>query len=97
MRILIIEDEPKTAAYLQKGLSENGFTVQVCSDGEDGLHQALTTENGLIVLDVMLPTRNGWSIIAALRRAGLAPPVLFLTARDAVEDRVKGLELGADD
>ncbi len=97
MHALIIEDEPKTAAYLRQGLSENGFVVQVCKDGEDGLHQALTTDNDLIVLDVMLPKRDGWSVLSALRKAGNQTPVLFLTARDQVQDRVRGLEIGADD
>lgn len=97
MRALVIEDELKTAAYLRQGLSENGFVVEVCRDGEDGLHQALTIENDLIILDVMLPKRDGWSILAALRKAGKQTPVLFLTARDQVHDRVRGLELGADD
>ena len=97
MRALVIEDEPKTAAYLRQGLSENGFVVEVCSDGEDGLHSALTTENDVIILDVMLRGLDGWSILAALRKAGRQTPVLFLTARDAVHDKVKGLELGADD
>jgi two-component system copper resistance phosphate regulon response regulator CusR len=97
VRVLIIEDELKTAAYLRQGLSENGFTTEVCSNGEDGLHQALTVENDLIILDVMLPRRDGWSVLAALRKAGKQIPVLFLTARDTVYDKVKGLELGADD
>ncbi|MBI5386902.1 MAG: heavy metal response regulator transcription factor [Verrucomicrobia bacterium] len=97
MRILIVEDERKTAAYLQKGLSESGFVVDVAHRGDDGLHLALTQEYDVIVLDVMLPARDGWSVLAALRQAGRPTPVLFLTARDAVPDRVKGLELGADD
>ena len=97
MRALVIEDEAKTAAYLRQGLSENGFIVEVCARGDDGLHQALTVENDLIILDVMLPENDGWSILAALRKAGKQTPVLFLTARDAVHDKVKGLELGADD
>lgn len=97
MRVLVIEDELKTAAYLRKGLSENGFTVEVCTDGEDGLHQALAVESDLLILDVMLPKRDGWSILTALRQAGKQTPVLFLTARDLVHDKVKGLELGADD
>jgi len=97
MRVLVIEDESKTAAYLKKGLSENGFAVDVCADGEDGLHQALTTESDLIILDVMLPKRDGWSVLAELRKSGKQTPVLFLTARDTVYDKVKGLELGADD
>lgn len=97
MRILIIEDEKKTAAYLQKGLTEQGFIVDVGPDGETGLLLADTIEYDLIVLDVMMPLRDGWSVLQALRGSGKLTPVLFLTARDSVEDRVKGLELGADD
>ena len=97
MRILIVEDERKTAKYLQKGLSESGFVVDHADRGDDGLHLALTQDYDLIVLDVMLPERDGWSVLTAIRQAGRQTPVLFLTARDAVPDRVKGLELGADD
>src|SRR5499433_3807831 len=97
MKVLIIEDERKTAAYLRKGLTENGFVVDVAADGAGGLAQASTGAFDLIVLDVMLPGQDGWSVLGALRQAGVQTPVLFLTARDAVEDRVKGLDLGADD
>jgi two-component system, OmpR family, copper resistance phosphate regulon response regulator CusR len=97
MRILVIEDELKTAAYLRQGLTESGFTVEVCTSGDEGQNQALATENDLIILDVMLPKRDGWAILGALRKAGKQTPVLFLTARDTVPDKVKGLELGADD
>lgn len=97
MRILIVEDEKKTAAYLRKGLSESGFIVDVADQGEDGLHLALTGEYDLIILDVMLPEFDGWSIIKQVRESGKLTPVLFLSARDSVADRVKGLELGADD
>ena len=97
MKVLIVEDEPKTAAYLKRGLEENGFVADVAENGEDGSHLAQTPSYDLIILDVMLPGRDGWSIIADLRRKAVATPVLFLTARDAVQDRVKGLELGADD
>jgi two-component system, OmpR family, copper resistance phosphate regulon response regulator CusR len=97
MKILIVEDERKTAAYLKRGLEENGFAVDIADNGEDGAHLAGTGSHDLIILDVMLPVRDGWSIVADLRRLGVATPVLFLTARDAVHDRVKGLELGADD
>jgi two-component system copper resistance phosphate regulon response regulator CusR len=97
MKILLIEDEKKTAAYLRKGLTENGLAVDVAGDGDQGLQLALAGAYGLIILDVMLPQRDGWSVLAELRRAGRTTPVLFLTARDAVRDRVKGLELGADD
>jgi two-component system, OmpR family, copper resistance phosphate regulon response regulator CusR len=97
MRILVIEDERKTAAYLRKGLSENGFQVDIAYEGEDGLSFALAGEHDFIVLDVMMPGRNGWSILSELRRAGKKTPILFLTARDTIQDRVKGLESGADD
>lgn len=97
MRILIVEDETKTANYLKKGLVEHGFTVDVAQDGEDGLHLARSETYELIVLDVMLPKRSGWSIIEELRATGNDVPVIFLSARDAVHDRVHGLELGADD
>jgi two-component system copper resistance phosphate regulon response regulator CusR len=97
MRILIVEDEKKTTAYLKKGLSENGFIVDVAEQGELGLRLARTANYDLVILDIMLPKRDGWSIITELRRNGKVTPVLFLTARDSVHDRVKGLELGADD
>jgi two-component system copper resistance phosphate regulon response regulator CusR len=97
MRILIIEDEKKARDYLKKGLSENGFVVDSTEDGESGLHLARTGNYDLIILDVMLPGRDGWSVIGDLRRSGKDTPTLFLTARDAVADRVKGFELGADD
>jgi two-component system copper resistance phosphate regulon response regulator CusR len=97
MRILVVEDEPKTGNYLKQGLTEASFVVDLMRDGEDGLHAATTGEYDLIVLDVMLPGRDGWSVLHALRAAGNNVPVLFLTARDQVDDRVKGLELGADD
>lgn len=97
MHILIIEDEKKTAAYLQKGLTEQGFTVDVSNDGAEGLLLASTVDYDLIILDVMMPLRDGWSVLQELRQSGKLTPVLFLTARDSVDDRVKGLELGADD
>ncbi|OZB44686.1 MAG: DNA-binding response regulator [Thiomonas sp. 15-66-11] len=96
MRILIVEDEAKTAAYLRKGLGENGFVADVAARGDVGLHLALTQDYDLIVLDAMLPARDGWSVLQALR-AQRQTPVLMLTARDGVADRVRGLELGADD
>ena len=94
---MVVEDECKSAAYLKKGLGEQGFVVDVAQDGEDGLHLAMAGQYDLIILDVMLPKRDGWQVVRELRAAGRQTPVLFLTARDAVEDRVKGLELGADD
>jgi two-component system copper resistance phosphate regulon response regulator CusR len=97
MKILVVEDEPKTAAYLRKGLEENGFAVEVADNGADGLLSTTIGDYALIVLDVVLPRVDGWSILRALRGAGKQTPVLFLTARDSVPDRVKGLELGADD
>jgi len=97
MKLLIVEDEPKTAAYLRKGLTESGFSVQVAADGDEGLLLAREGSFDLAILDVMLPGRDGWSVLQALRKEGRELPVLFLTARDAVQDRVKGLELGADD
>ena len=97
MRILVVEDEGKTAAYLRRGLEENGFVVDVASRGDDGLHLARAVAYDVVILDVMLPGLDGWSVVAAVRQDGRQTPVLFLTARDAVDDRVKGLELGADD
>lgn len=97
MRILIIEDEKKTSGYLRKGLAEQGLMVDVAADGEDGLDLALTEDYDLLILDIMLPGRDGWSILTEVRRCGKQTPVIFLTARDQVPDRVRGLELGADD
>jgi two-component system copper resistance phosphate regulon response regulator CusR len=97
VKILIIEDEPKTGDYLRQGLREAGFVVDLVSNGEDGLHHALEGEHDLVILDVMLPGMDGWQVLRNLRSHGRLTPVLFLTARDQVEDRVKGLELGADD
>src|SRR3984957_13742575 len=97
MRILIIEDEEKSAAFLRKGMTESGFITDVAEDGEDGLFKALNLDYDLVVLDAMLPRRDGWSVLTEMRQQHKSMPVLFLTARDAVTDRVKGLELGADD
>jgi len=97
MRLLIVEDEKRTAEYLRKGLSENGYVVDTANDGDAGLVMALTGTYDLLVLDVNLPGRDGWTILQEARRQGLRVPVLFLTARDLVQDRVKGLSMGADD
>ncbi|MGH8094908.1 MAG: heavy metal response regulator transcription factor [Chthoniobacterales bacterium] len=97
MHILIVEDERKIAAFIRRGLTENGFVVDVADDGEQGLEYALARKMDLIILDVALPKRDGWSLMTELRDAGLQTPVLFLTARDSVPDRVKGFDLGADD
>jgi two-component system copper resistance phosphate regulon response regulator CusR len=96
MRILVIEDELKTAAYLKKGLEESGYAVDVANDGPQGLILAQEEEYDVIVLDVMLPGMDGWTVVKTLRSTRTTP-VLFLTARDDVDDRVRGLELGADD
>ena len=97
LHILIAEDEAKTSAYLVKGLTENGFTVDTAADGRMALRLAQAHVYDAVVLDVMLPVLDGWSVVQALRAAGSRIPVLFLTARDRVEDRVRGLELGGDD
>ncbi|MEA3120304.1 MAG: two-component system, OmpR family, copper resistance phosphate regulon response regulator CusR [Paraburkholderia sp.] len=96
MRILVIEDEQKTGSYLKKGLQESGYSVDVVTDGAEGLLLAQEEHYDVIVLDVMLPSMDGWAVLKALRQTR-ATPVLFLTARDDVSDRVRGLELGADD
>ena len=97
MKILIVEDEPKTGDYLKQGLTEAGFVADLSRDGWEGLEWAKAGQYELAILDVMLPGLTGWQVLEGMRRAGLDTPVLFLTARDQVEDRVKGLELGADD
>ena len=97
MRILLIEDEKKTAAFIRKGLEEEGYAVDVARDGEAGLQLALAAQFDLFLIDVMLPKKDGWTVVEELRGKGVHTPILFLTARDSVPDRVKGLELGADD
>jgi two-component system copper resistance phosphate regulon response regulator CusR len=97
MKILIIEDEIKTGEYLLKGLKEAGFICDHSLNGVDGLYKATSESFDLIVLDVMLPNLNGWQVLTTLRASKIDTPVIMLTAKDQVEDRVKGLELGADD
>ncbi|MDH4653886.1 heavy metal response regulator transcription factor [Pseudomonas sp. JS3066] len=97
MKLLVAEDEPKTGTYLQQGLSEAGFNVDRVMAGTDALQHALSESYDLLILDVMMPGLDGWEVLRLVRAAGKDMPVLFLTARDGVEDRVKGLELGADD
>ena len=97
MRILLVEDEEKTVAFLAKGLCEAGYNVEAARDGEVGLTLARSQRFNLLIIDIMLPKKDGWQLVAALRRERVRTPVLFLTARDSVRDRVKGLELGADD
>lgn len=97
MRILLIEDQKKMVAFLEKGLREAGYEVEVAFDGEAGLELALRRRFDLLMVDVMLPEKDGWAVVEEVRAGGVQTPILFLTARDAVPDRVKGLELGADD
>jgi two-component system copper resistance phosphate regulon response regulator CusR len=97
MKILIVEDETKTAKFLKKGLSEAGYVVDVAADGMQGLHLALEFYIDLIILDVMIPALDGWEVLTRLRKSGRQTLVLFLTARDTVHERVRGFELGADD
>jgi two-component system copper resistance phosphate regulon response regulator CusR len=97
MKILVIEDESKTAKFLKKGLSEAGFVVDVAGDGVEGLYLAQEVDFELLILDVMLPGLDGWQVLTRLRQAGRRAPVLLLTARDAVHERVRGFELGGDD
>ncbi|MHB1564962.1 MAG: heavy metal response regulator transcription factor [Leptospirillum sp.] len=97
MKILLVEDEAKTATFLKKGLSENGFVLDVAEDGETGLHLAREGSFDLVILDVMLPERDGWSVLREIRTRDKNTPIIFLTARDSVPDRVRGLEEGADD
>jgi heavy metal response regulator len=97
MRVLVVEDEPKIAAFIQKGLQEEYYAVDVAQDGDAGLDCAVSVEYDLIVLDISLPKLDGLSLCQELRRVGIKTPVLMLTARDTVEDRVTGLDSGADD
>src|ERR1700684_2120575 len=97
MRILVIEDESKTAKFLKKGLGEAGFVVDVAGDGLNGLFLAQEVQFDLVILDVMLPGLDGWQVLTRLRQQGQCALVLLLTARDAVHERVRGFELGADD
>jgi two-component system copper resistance phosphate regulon response regulator CusR len=96
-RILLVEDQPTAAHYVAKGLGEAGFIVDVAMNGPDGLHHFLTVDYDLVILDIMIPGLDGWSILEIARKAGRTAPVLFLTARDDIDDRVRGLEAGADD
>lgn len=96
MRILVVEDEPKAGDYLQNGLTESGYMVDIARNGADGLHMALESAYDAIVLDVMMPQMDGWQVVQKLREHS-DTPVLFLSARDDLQDRIKGLDLGADD
>ena len=97
MKILIVEDEKKTGEYLTKGLTEAGFVVDLADNGLNGYHLAMTSDYDLLILDIMLPVQDGFAVLRELRAEGIATPVLMLTARVEVEDRVRGLDLGADD
>lgn len=97
MRVLVVEDEKPLAAFLKKGLQENGHAVDVSHDGEEGEYLARTELYDAVILDVMLPKQSGFEVVRKLRADGVAVPVLFLSARDGVEDRVAGLDLGGDD
>jgi two-component system, OmpR family, copper resistance phosphate regulon response regulator CusR len=97
MKLLVIEDEPKTIGFLKRGFSEAGFLVEVAADGLEGLRLIQTGKFDLVILDIMLPGLDGWQILSWMRESGVQTPVLFLTARDSTPDRVAGLELGADD
>jgi len=97
MRVLVVEDETDLAETLRKVLEDEGFAVDLVADGEEGLYRLTELTYDAVVLDLMLPKRDGWSVIEAARAAGVRTPVLVLTARDPVEDRVRGLNLGADD
>lgn len=97
MRVLVVEDNVKMAESIRRGLEERGYSVDVCHDGEDGLRLATTEPYDLIVLDILLPKRDGVEILRRMRQKELQTPVIFLTAKDAVDDRIKGLDFGADD
>ena len=97
MKLLVVEDENKTANYVRQGLTEAGFVVDLARNGMDGHHMAMCETYDLVVLDVMLPDVDGWRVMRSLREACNPVPVMFLTARGSVDDRVKGLDLGADD
>lgn len=97
MRVLVVEDEKKLASFIRKALKEDGHAVDVCNDGDTGLHRATGEECDAVILDLMLPGRGGLEILRAIREQGKTTPVLILTARDSLQDRVTGLDRGADD
>src|SRR6266404_5457957 len=97
VKVLVIEDERKAASYLQRGLSEHGFVVDVSHDGDEGRDLALQFGYALLIIDILLPKRDGWSVLSSLRRSGNQTPAVFLSALGAVNDIVRGLRLGADD
>ncbi len=97
MRILLVEDEPSISQFIRQGLSEAGYAVDVLADGRDGLDYALSVDYDVLVIDIMVPRLNGLQLVKELRQQSIKTPVLLLTARDGVDDRVKGLDVGADD
>jgi two-component system copper resistance phosphate regulon response regulator CusR len=97
VRILLVEDEPRVAAFIAKGLREQAYAIDIARDGEQALYFAEVNEYDLLILDVMLPVKDGYAVCRELRRSGTRTPILMLTARDAVDDRVTGLDCGADD
>jgi len=97
MRILLIEDEKNLATVISKGLEEEGYSVDVSTDGEEGLFMAQEIPHDVIILDIMLPGLDGFSILQSLRSSNILTPVIMLTAKDALEDKIKGLDTGADD
>src|SRR6266446_3508994 len=97
MRVLVVEDEPGIAQFIRQGLSEAGYAVDVAHDGQEGLDYACVAEYDLFVLDILLPKLDGLHVLRVLRDRGIKTPVLLLTAKDTVEDRVRGLDVGADD
>lgn len=97
MRLLVIEDDEKTVRFLKQGFLENGFAVDECRNGADGLEYARSQTYDLVLLDVMLPSMDGWSVLSGLRKSDTRTPVVMLTAQDAIEHRVRGLTSGADD
>jgi len=97
MRVLLVEDEPHAALVLAKGLREQAYAVDVAGDGEAAVFQAATTDYDAVILDVMLPVKNGFAVCRTIRESGSAVPILMVTARDAVEARIEGLDCGADD
>ena len=97
MRVLLVEDEPDLASAISRALGDEGFAVDIVHDGDDGVFQATNLAYDAVVLDVLLPGRSGWEVLQAIRSSGRSTPIIMLTARDTVEDRVHGLNLGADD
>ena len=97
MKILLVEDDKTISRFIEKGLKEINYIVDVAFDGEEGLHLALSQPYDLVILDIMLPKIDGWEILKSIRKEQVKTPVIFLTAKDSTEDLVKGLELGGDD